>query len=326
VASLFFIQAAESRVKSFVIKIATLAPEGSSWMKTFNTLNSEIMKTTENQVRLRIYSGGILGDETDMLRKMQIGQIHSAALTSGGLSVLFKEINILQIPFIFQNYREVDYILTKMDSLFKKGLEENGYVLLGWSEVGFIYMMSKNPIYSVNDIKKMKVWTWEGSKMAKVIFDEAGVAAIPLSIPDVLVGLQTGLVDVVYAPPTGAISLQWFTKIKYLTDVPLAYVVGGVVMRKDTFKKIHRPFQSTLMEKFQRHLDQLKAVTRNENQEAIKVMAKHGVKIISPSKNQISEFKSLWNKARGRLGNKAFSKMAFDEMSSYLEDYRRGRK
>jgi TRAP-type C4-dicarboxylate transport system substrate-binding protein len=321
--SLLPVPAAESSEERFSLKIATLAPEGSSWMKTFDALNREIAEKTGNKVKLRIYAGGVLGDENDMLRKMEIGQIQGAALTSGGLSVLFKEINVLQIPFLFHNYGEVDYILATMDSFFKKGLEASGYVLLGWSEVGFIYLMSKTPLASVSDIRNTKVWMWEESPLAKVIFDEAGVAAIPLSVPDVLVGLQTGLVDVVYAPPSGAISLQWFTKVKYLTDVPLAYLAGGIIIRKDIFNGMPQSFRTTLLECFPRYLDQLKAVTRKENQEAIKVMVKYGVKIVSPSKDQIDEFKKLSNKAMSRLGNETFSKKTLEEVYSHLEEYRK---
>jgi TRAP-type C4-dicarboxylate transport system substrate-binding protein len=259
----------------------------------------------------------------DMLRKMKIGQIMGAALTSGGLSALFKEINIFQIPFLFQKYEEVDAVLTRMDSFFRKGFDDNGYVLLGWSEGGFVYLMSTNPISSVADLQKAKVWIWEESPMAKIILDEAGVSAIPLSIPDVLVGLQTGLVNVVYAPPTGAISLQWFTKVKYLTDVPLIYLAGGIVVRKDTFQQISPSNQSSIIEIAQRHLTQLKALTRNENREAITVMTKHGTKIVTPAKDQIEEFKRLSNQAISRQGSQYFSKKVLDEALSLIEGNQR---
>jgi TRAP-type C4-dicarboxylate transport system substrate-binding protein len=326
IVSLSFNRFASGAEKSIIIKMATLAPEGSSWMKAFNALNSEVMKKTENKVLFRIYPGGVLGDEMDMLRKMKIGQIQGAALTSGGLSALFKEIDVLQIPFLFQKYEEVDAILKKMDSFFRKGFEDNGYILLGWSEAGFVYLMSTIPISSVSDLKKGKVWIWEESPMSKAIFDEAGVSAIPLSVPDVLVGLQTGMVDVVYVPPTVAISLQWFTKVKYMTDVPLVYLAGGIVVKKDAFKQIPQPFQNIIVESCQHHLDQLKIVTRNENREAIKVIMKHGVKIITPSKDQIDEFKRLSNKAIGNIGGQTFSKKVMDEVSAYLESFRRGEK
>ena len=325
-AFLFFTQTVMGAEKSLLIKMGTLAPEGSSWMKTFNTLNTEVMKKTENKVQFRVYPGGVLGDEMDMLRKLKIGQIQGVALTSAGLSTLFKEMDVLQIPFLFQTYEEVDTVLKKMDSFFRKGFEDNGYVLLGWSEAGFVYLMSTLPISSVADLRKAKVWIWEESPMSKAIFDEAGVKAIPLTVPDVLVGLQTGLVDVVYAPPTGAISLQWFTKVKYLTDVPLVYLAGGIVVKKDIFKQIPQTSQNFILESYQQHLEQLKTITRNENRDAVKVMVKNGVKIITPSKDQIDEYKRLSNKAMGHISGQTFSKKVLDEVTSLLESYRRGGK
>jgi TRAP-type C4-dicarboxylate transport system substrate-binding protein len=323
---LFFNQSVMGAEKTFLIKMGTLAPEGSSWMKTFNTLNAEVKKKTENKVQFRIYPGGVLGDEMDMLRKLKIGQIQGAALTSAGLSTFFKELDVLQIPFLFQTYEEAEATLRRMDPFFRKGLEDNGYVLLGWSEAGFIYLMSTVPVASLADIKKAKVWIWEDSPMSKAIFDEAGVKAIPLSIPDVLVGLQTGLVEVVYAPPAGAISLQWFTRIKYLTDVPLIYLAGGVIVKKDLFKQIPQTSQNFILQSFQQHLDQLKIITRNENRDAIKVMVKNGVKIITSSKSQIDEYKRLSNNAMGHISGQTFSKKTLDEITSFLESYRRGEK
>jgi len=323
---LFSTQSVVGAEKGSLIKLGTLAPEGSSWMKTFNSINTEVMKKTGNAVQFRIYPGGVLGDEMDMLRKLKIGQIQGVALTSGGLSTLFKEIDVLQVPFLFQTYEEVDTVLNKMDSFFRKGFEDNGYVLLGWSEAGFVYLMSTVPVASVADLKKAKVWIWEDSPMSKAIFDEAGVKAIPLTVPDVLVGLQTGLVEVIYAPPTGAISLQWFTKVKYVTDVPLIYLAGGVAVKKDIFKQIPQASQNFILESFGQQLDRLKIITRNENRDAIKVMVKNGAKIITSSKDQIDEYKRLSNKAMGHIRGQTFSQKVLDDVTSLLENYRRGGK
>ncbi len=323
---LFLTQVTLGAEKAFLIKIGTLAPEGSSWLRTFNTMSTEVTKKTGDAIQFKIYAGGVLGDEMDMLRKLKIGQIQGVALTSAGLSTIFREIDVFQAPFLFQNYEEVDATLKKMDPFFRKGLEDNGYVLLGWSEAGFVYLMSTVPIASLADLKKERVWIWEESPMSKAIFGEAGVKAIPLTIPDVLVGLQTGLVEVVYAPPTGAITLQWFTKIKYLTDVPLIYLAGGVVVKKDIFRQIPQPYQNLILESFQQHLEQLKIITRNENRDAIKVMVKNGIKIITPSKDQIEEFKRLSNRAMGHISGPTFSKKVLDEVTSMLESYRRGGK
>ncbi|MBA4419232.1 MAG: hypothetical protein C0392_15210 [Syntrophus sp. (in: bacteria)] len=324
-ACLLFIGPAHGAEKGVVIKLATLPPEGNSWVKMLHALNTEVMKKTDSKVKFKIYAGGVLGDEKDMLRKMKIGQIQAAALTSGSLSAIFKEINVLQIPFLFQNYDEVDLVLKKMDSFLKKGFEDNGYILLGFSEVGFVYIMSSTmPVSSVADLKKAKVWIQEDSHMAKAIFDAAKVTAIPLSIPDVLVGLQTGLVDVVYIPPTGAIALQWFTKVKYLANVPLAYIAGAIVINKDVFKQMSPAYQAILLESSQRHLGQLKAIARNENQEAIRVMVKQGVKVVTPSKEQINELRKLSNDAMGHVSGKAFSRTTMDDVNTQLINYRKG--
>ena len=311
--------------KTTIIKIATLAPEGSSYIQTFNDLNTELKQKTNNDVQLRIYPGGVLGDEKDMRRKMHVGQIQGAVLTSAGLSGIFSEMDVFQIPFLFEDYNEVDYVEEKMDAFFKKGLEDKGYILLGWSEGGFIRLLSTHPIASLDDLRKAKVWTWEEAPMAKAIFDEAAISAIPLSLPDVLVGLQTGLVEVVYAPPAGAISLQWFTKTKYMTDVPLMYLIGGVVINKNAFNKLSPDYQQVLMELCTKYLAQLKLVIRKENQEAIKVMVKHGVKLINPSEDQIEDFKRISKNAMINQTGKSFSARVKDEVLTYLEEYRKGK-
>jgi len=308
--------------KTRVIKLATLAPEGSAWTEIFNNLNTELKEKTNNGVRLKIYPGGVLGDEKDMIRKMYVGQIHGAVLTSAGLSTIFSEMDVFQIPFLFKTYDEVDYVLDKMDRFFKKGFEDKGYILPAWTEGGFIRLMSTKPIASLDDLRKAKVWTWEDAPMAKAIFDEAGISAIPLSLPDVQVGLQTGLVEVVYAPPSGAISLQWFTKTKYMTDVPLMYLIGGIVIKKNIINKLSAAHRQVLLELCSKYMDQLKLVVRKENQEAIKVMSKHGVKLIRPSKEQIKEFKEVSARAMNRQIGKSFSKKIKDEVIGYVEEYR----
>jgi TRAP-type C4-dicarboxylate transport system substrate-binding protein len=308
---------------SMVLKIGTLAPEGSAWTKAFDALNDEVMQKTAGKVRFRIYAGGVLGDEKDMLRKMYIGQIHGAVLTSSGLSALFAETDVFQIPFLFNRYDEVDYVVDKMTTFFEKGFDDKGYVLLGWSEGGFVYLMSTNPITTLAELKNSKVWTWADSPMARAIFEEAQVPAIPLSVPDVLVGLQTGMVDVVYAPPSGAISLQWFTKVKYLTDAPLIYLLGGLVLKKSVFQQISPSLQKIVKESVQIHMAALKQQVRKENQEAIQVMQTHGIKLVKPSPDQIEEFKKLSDRAIQRIGGHKFSNDVLRQVKAYLDDFRK---
>lgn len=308
------------------IKMATLAPEGSSWMKIFMEFDQELQQKTGGKARFRIYPGGVLGDERDMLRKMHIGQIQAAVFTSAGLSAIFPDMDVFQIPFLFQTYPEVDHVVEKMDAFFRQGLAGKGYVLLGWMEGGFVQLMSTTRVETLADLQQAKVWTWQDSPMAKAIFEEAKVAAIPLSVPDVLVGLQTGLVDVVYAPPTGAIALQWFTRIKYITDLPLIYLLGGLVVKKADYDSISPEHQAVIQEILPRYMDRIKTTIRRENSEAVDVMARQGIQLLKPTAEQIAEFKSISDRAMDRMEGDTFSRETRERVIAYLKAFREANK
>jgi len=309
-----------------VIKLATLAPEGSPWVQELKAAAEEAQQKTGNAIQFKIYPGGVMGDERDMVRKMHIGQLQAAMLSSSSLASMFSEIDVLQIPFLFDSYPQADFIVGKMEDGFKSGLEKNGYVALGWSEAGFVYLMSTVPVETLELLRKAKVWIWNDSPMAKAIFEEAGVIGVPLSITDVLVGLQTGLVEVVYAPPSVAVALQWFTRIKYITDAPLNYMLGGLVAKKEAFDKMAPQHQTVIKEVFQRHMSRLKEAIRAENQEALTVMQKQGVRLVTPGKVQIADYKGISEKAMQKENAHKYSLKTKEEVSAWLKAYAEGKK
>jgi TRAP-type C4-dicarboxylate transport system substrate-binding protein len=309
-----------------IIKLATLAPEGSPWIQVLKAAADEAQQKTGNAVQFKIYPGGVMGDERDMVRKMHIGQLQAAMLSSASLASMYPEIDVLQTPFLFDSYPETDFVVGKMQDGFKSGLEKNGYVALGWSEAGFVYLMSTVPVETLELLRKAKVWIWNDSPMSKAIFEEAGVIGVPLSISDVLVGLQTGLVEVVYVPPSVAVALQWFTRIKYITDAPLNYMLGGLVAKKEAFDKIDPQHQSVVKEVFQRHMTRLKEIIRAENQEALTVMQKQGIKLISPGKAQIADYKAISEKAMQKESGHKYSPKTKEEVSAWLNAYAEGKK
>lgn len=306
-----------------VLKLGTLAPEGTAWVKAFRDISRELEQKTDQQVSLRLFPGGVLGDEEDMLRKVKVGQIQGVMLTGGGLGLIFKDIKILAIPFLFQDYSEVDALMKQMGGFFQKGLQEGGFKSLGWGEQGFIYLLSKEPIRNAADIRKGKVWIWEDTAMGRAVFKELGVNPIPLSIPDILMALQTGMIDTIYSSPLAAISMQWFTKVAYLTDVPLAYSVGAVVFQTAAFEKIPGPRQGICEEIFKRHLDPLKEKIRRENQAAIQVLTKKGIKRVTPSSDDVKGFQAVCTRGIDTLGNDQFSKKTLEEVRAFLKTLRK---
>jgi TRAP-type C4-dicarboxylate transport system substrate-binding protein len=320
---LFSVSLGESASDKVVLKIGTLAPEGSTWTKAFREISKELEQKTGNQVSLRVFPGGVLGDEEDMLRKIKVGQIQGGFFTGGGLGLIFKDVKILSIPFLFENYNEVDAVMTKMSDFLEKGFWDNGYKIMGWGENGFIYLLSKQPIKSAADLKKGKVWIWEDTAIGKAVFKEVGVNAVPLGIPDVLVSLQTGMIDTVYASPLAAISMQWFTRVSYLTDLPLSYSVGALVMQKAALDKLSPAQRGLVEEIFRRHLEPMKGLVRQENQKALGVMAKQGIKTVTPAAKDTKELRASVFKAMDSVGEEHFSKKTFEEMKSFLKTMRK---
>ena len=312
-----------SGAQNVVLKIGTLAPEGSAWVKAFREINKDLEQQTNKQVSLRLFPGGILGDEEDMLRKIKVGEIQGALLTGGSLGIIFKEIRILGIPFLFQNYEEVDAVLAGTDAFFQKGLLDNGFKSLGWAEQGFIYLLSKEPIRSAADLKKGKVWVWEDAPVGRAVFRELGVNAVPLPVTDVLMALQTGMVDTVYSSPLAAIAVQWFTKVSFMTNVPLAYATGAVVVKKADFEKIPSTQRPVVEAAFKRQLAPLKEQLRKENGKAIQVLAGKGIKLITPSAPDLKEFQALCFKGVARLGEDQFSKKTLEDVRNSLKTMRK---
>ena len=104
--------------KKHVIKFATLAPEGSSWMKSMRKLSDKINKATDGNVVFRFYPGGVSGDEKDVIRKIRIGQLHGAGFTGVGLGQILPEVRVLDLPFLFDSDEEIQHMYAKMDAYF----------------------------------------------------------------------------------------------------------------------------------------------------------------------------------------------------------------
>ena len=177
------------------IKLATLAPEGSTWMNNFRKMAKEIRSKTNGTVRLKAYPGGVQGDERDVLRKIRIGQLHGGGFTGVGIGAICPDTLVVAVPMLVRDYGEIDCIKDKLGSHFMKGIEDSGFVLLGWQEVGFVYLMSLNPITTMETLRSAKIWSWEGDPVAPTVFRAASINPVHLALQDVLPALQTGMID-----------------------------------------------------------------------------------------------------------------------------------
>lgn len=304
------------------IKLATLAPENSSLMKVFREMNDELIKETEGRVGFKLFSGFALGDERDVFRKLRIGLIHAATFTSTFLTNINPDIRALQVPFLFNNYQEVDYVLDKMVGDFEQSFAKSGYQMLGWSEIGFIYVMTTVPINSIDDWKGKKVWATADAPMANAVFARAQVSPVTVGAPDVLVALQTNLLEVVYNSPYYALVTQWYTRINYITDVPLAYIGGGLIISNKVFSRLSPQDQEITRRVCAKYLRRLTEKTRRDNQEALDLMFSRGVKNVKIGPDDLNHFKKLFNQAIADIDPKFLPKDTIQKVRKALDQFR----
>jgi TRAP-type C4-dicarboxylate transport system substrate-binding protein len=307
-----------------LIKFATLAPEGSTWMNVMNEYDKAIRAESNGRIGFKIYPGGVQGDEKDVLRKIKLGQLHAAGITGNGLTTMAPKARILDAPFLFHNYEEVDHIEQQFDGEFQQSITNGGYVLLGWAEVGFVYIFTNTPVKSPEDIRGVKMWMWEGDPIAEASFKAMGINAIPLSITDVLTSLQTNLIDGVYTSPLAAIALQWFTRVKYMADVPLADASGAVVISKKEFDMLAPDLQQILLKDGQKYLRQLTLQSRKDNTASIETLKKQGITIVEPeNKDALSQYAEIGQQARISLVGKLYDQEFLTRVEGSLADFRK---
>ncbi|MDH5395446.1 MAG: TRAP transporter substrate-binding protein DctP, partial [Gammaproteobacteria bacterium] len=283
-----------------VIKIATLSPDGTTWMKKMREAAATISKQTGDRVKFKFYPGGVMGNENSILRKMRIDQLHGAAVTSGSLTRYFIDADIYGMPFLFNSVKEVNYVRSHMDKLIIKGLEDKGLVSFGLAESGFAYILSNTPIKSVSDLRKQKVWIPD-TESARDTVKAFSLTPIPLPISDVLSGLQTSLINTIASSPIAAIALQWHTQVKYLTDMPLLYSWGTLVINKKIMDKLQKSDQEIVHRVMSEVFKGIDLQNQKDNISALAALKNQGIKFIIPEPNQVAEWKNLAQKANLQL-------------------------
>ncbi len=312
-----------AQAKTVVLKIATVSPDGTPWMKKMRKGAEEIAARTQGRVTFKFYPGGIMGNDQSVLRKIRIGQLQGGAIIAGSLSRIYPDAQIYGLPLLFRSLNEVDYARKRMDGILIKGLEKRGFVAFGFAEGGFAYLMSNKPLKTIEDIKGQKIWVPEGDMVSRTVFEQAGVTPIPLPISDVLTGLQTGLIDTVGTSPIAAIALQWHTRLKYLTDTPLSYVYALLAIDRKAFKKISPTDQVIVREVMGQVFSEIDKQNRRDNDKARQALQRQGIVFISPSPEALTQWKDIAAKTRGYLEKKGvYNSNILNAIMNHLRTYR----
>lgn len=306
------------------LKLATVAPEGSSWMKDLRAAGLQVKERTDGRVNIKFYGGGIQGTDKKVLRKIRIGQLQGGVFTSNSLEERYPDILIYGLPMLFNSQDEVDYVRQRVDARLTEGLEKAGFVSYGFAGGGFAYFMTGKPVTGLGDLRGQKIWVPEGDQTSYVAMQALQLSPVILPITDVLTGLETGLLDIVATPPVGAVILQWYTKTRFVTNQPLSYTLGVLAIDKAALRAVSEPDQAVLREVMTALYVKLDAQNRIDNAKAEQALKASGLKFVEPNAAEVPQWKAAVSTAMDGMAAKgAFSKDLLAEVRRHLQEYRK---
>lgn len=304
------------------IRLATLAPDGSSWHLILKKMGERWAKAPGGGVKLVIYPGGVQGDEPDMISKMRVGLIQSAAVTAVGLAEIDAGVEALQVPMMFNSWEEIDYVRDRMKPVLEKRLEDKGFVVLNWGDAGWVRFFAKEKFARPDDVRKMKLFVWTADTKSIDLWKAAGFQVVPLAATDVLTNLQTGLINAFDTTPLAALGSQWFGLATHMLDMKWAALVGATVMTRKAWLTIPEAARAEVLKASRDAGDMLKSEIRTADQKAIEAMKSHGLQVTIADAATEAEWRktaeSAWPKIRGPI----VPAEMFDEAKRLRDEYR----
>ena len=305
-----------------VIKVGTLAPEGTPWYEVIQEVGAKWKKASGGRISFTIFGGGVQGDEADMIRKMRYDQLQMGAFTSVGLETITPEMSALWIPLLFQNYEELDYVRSKLDARLEKALGDKGFVVLNWGDAGWVKYFAKKPIPTLKALQDQTLFTWSGDSKSEEMYKDAGFKVQPLAPTEILTSLQTGMIEAFPAPATAALANQWFGLAKHMLDIKFAPVVGGTIITKKAWDGIDRGLQPTLLKLALETGAKFTPQIRKLETDAIDAMVKRGLKIYPLTPQADQEWRQLADRFYPKIRGSIVPADLFDEVRRLVAEYR----
>ncbi len=314
-----FLSTAEARV---TIRLGTVAPKGSSWELILRRMGADWGNATDGEVRLRIYPGGTVGDEGEMIRKMRIGQLQAVGLSGAGLERVDSGVACLQIPMMIDSYEELDYIREKIAPKLEALLEQKGYIVLNWSDVGWVHFFTKQPARTPDDIRKMKLFTSAGDPETEKLYKEFGFRPVPLDLTDMLLGLQTGMIDAFDVPPLFAMLDQTFGLAKNMIDVKWAPLVSATIISRRPWQRIPPEWRAEMHRSARKAGLDLRGKIRKLGDDAVVEMQKRGLKVVRLDRAGVALWQSEAEAAYPKLRGGLVPEDLFDEVLRLRNEFR----
>lgn len=310
-------------LQALTIKIGTIAPLRSPWVKELKKLGVEWAKITKGKVKIKLYPGGIAGGEDDMVRKIRMDILGGAIFTNIGINNIYPDSNVLNIPFLFNSEKELDYILDKMKATFEEEIEKKGFKVIAYTKAGWIYFFTKNPVEYPEDLKKHKLSFSTGARTWEEAWKKSGYHVVPGELKDMMMSLQSGMVNAFYLHPLIAASGQYFPLAPNMLALKIAPLVGGVVVSKRIWKRVPDQYKEEMLAVVHSMIDRLYQETIELEKEAIQEMKKHKLKIHPLPPGALEKWRAVSDKGLDVLLGRAFSKKVYDAVIQHLNDFRK---
>jgi TRAP-type transport system periplasmic protein len=304
------------------IKLGSLAPAGSPWDKSLRELAAEWQEISGGKVRLKIYHGGIAGDEDAIIRKMRLRQLHAAALSGVGMNQISKGPLAISTPMLVRTDDELEYILEKTTPYFEKELEKKQFITVMWTFAGWTHYFGREPITYPDDLKKQKLWVWDVSSEQTQVWKKAGFNPVPLAATEILTALQSGMIDALLATPLTAAASQWFAFADNMCELKFAPMIAGIVISKSVWEKIPDAIKPELLESAKRIQKKITEETMRADEEAIAIMKQNGLTVNKVPQEAADEWKRLMDTYYDDVIDSQFGREAYNLVQSTLEEYR----
>lgn len=270
-------------------KIGTMIPEGTNYSTLLSDMAKEIKTKTKKRVKFKFAWGGVAGDEPDVLRKIRVGQYHGGVFTAKTLSDIYGDVRVMEIPFSFKDRAHSQKVLGELQRHFSKGLSKRGFENIGLYETGEIYIVSKNEVKDLGSLRNQKLWLYQGDKLGEAFTKALNLVAVPISLPDVLSSLSTGMINAAYAPTLGIVGLQWHTKVSYLIEPPFAFHFQGFVLSGKSWRKIRIDDQKVIKKVAAKYTKLISDSNYTDGAVSLEAIKKQGVKILKWPQKDMSK-------------------------------------
>ena len=300
--------------ESYTLRIATLAPAGSSWMKIVNAWNKTLQDRTQGRLKIRVYPGGSQGDERDFVRKMRVGQLDAGIMTMTGMSMIVRAMIVLVLPGFLDTYEELDRVRGKMAPQFEAMFEKEGFKLVGWGDAGLNRLFAAKPFRSPEDLKSLRPWVWKDELVFVELYDVIGANAVRLGVPEVYPALQTRMVDMISSSALTAVALQWYTQVKYMTGWNSAIIAGGTMMRKDKYDELPPDLREVFDSTAARAHELINKTIRKDDEKAYEIVLKKGIQAVDAG-DAMPEWNAAYKKVRDNFTGRLFPKSLVDAVA-----------